>query len=221
MTTPLTAASYTKLQLDAGIFIKNFAYNTYATADALAAAIQTAISSGTGLLGATSGGGTFAVTPTYREIDLDGKRNAFVGSRILDGVEVKLTTTLAEITPDNFVVAMGLGEASTDTTGKITTVKFHNQVKDTDYIDSLCWIGDMSDGRLVLINITKALNLAGATMTFTDKGEGKIPVEFTAHQTGITTATYAPFEVVFFDKATPTPDPDDDGDGDGGGADQT
>lgn len=203
MTTPLTAASYTKLQLDAGIFIKNFDYSDITDATDLAGEIATEIASGTNLLGATSGGGTFAVTPTYREIDLDGKRNAFVGSRILDGVEVKLTTTLAEITPENFVVALGLGEKSTDTTGKITTVKFHNQVKDTDYIDSLCWIGDLSDGRLVLINITKALNIAGATLTFTDKGEGKIPVEFTAHQVGIATAAYAPFEVVFFDLPTP------------------
>ena len=53
----------------------------------------------------------------------------------------------------------------------------------------------------VLIAIKHALNTAGATLTWTDKGEGTIPVEFTAHQDGLETDGYAPCEVIFFDPA--------------------
>ena len=53
----------------------------------------------------------------------------------------------------------------------------------------------------VLIAIKNALNTAGATLTWTDKGEGTIPVEFTAHQDGLETDGYAPCEVIFFDPA--------------------
>ena len=49
--------------------------------------------------------------------------------------------------------------------------------------------------------IKNALNTAGATLTWTDKGEGTIPVEFTAHQDGLETDGYAPCEVIFFDPA--------------------
>lgn len=200
MMTGLTADSFKRMQLNAGIFLKNFSYDSAADKAALATAVASAIEAGTGVLGATTGGGTFAVTPTYRQIEADGMRNAFKGSSVLDSVEVKLTTTLKEITPDNFVLALGTGIKSTS--GQKTTVTMRNYVSDADYIESLCWVGDLLDsGRLVLINITNALNVAGATFTFTDKGEGTIPVEFRAHQEGLTADT-APFEIVFFDTAT-------------------
>ena len=78
------------------------------------------------------------------------------------------------------------------------TIKIRSDIKDADYITSLVWVGDTSKG-LVLIAIKNALNTAGATLTWTDKGEGTIPVEFTAHQDGIETDGYEPCEIVFFD----------------------
>ena len=80
------------------------------------------------------------------------------------------------------------------------TIKIRTDIKDADYIESLVWVGDTSKG-YVLIAIKNALNTAGATLTWTDKGEGTIPVEFTAHQDGLETDGYAPCEVIFFDPA--------------------
>ena len=78
----------------------------------------------------------------------------------------------------------------------------HTAIQGTDYIDSLVWIGDMSGGGLVLIALKNALNNNGMTMTFTDKGEGTIPFEFHAYQSAVEDYDYAPFEVIFFDKAS-------------------
>ena len=43
LTTPLRAETFQNLQLNAGIFIKNLAYDSIADADALKTAIRTAI----------------------------------------------------------------------------------------------------------------------------------------------------------------------------------
>ena len=49
--------------------------------------------------------------------------------------------------------------------------------------------------------LENALNIAGATFTFTDKGEGTIPFEFQGHQSNALQQEYAPCTLVFFDPA--------------------
>ena len=197
LTSPIRNQTYDNLQLNAGLFIKNFDYASIADADALKTALSSAIIAGTNILGATRGGGTFNVTREMREPDVDGKRYSFVGGRFVDSTDANLTTTLIETTPGNFVTA--LGSASATTSGKKTTVKMHTALQDSDYMSNLCWIGDLADGRLALICLMNALNTADFTFTFTDKGEGTYNVEFHAHQAGVLDYDYAPFEVVFFE----------------------
>lgn len=197
LTSPIRSETYDRLQLNAGMFLKNFDYASITDATALKTALATAITAGTNILGATRGGGTFNVTREMREPEVDGKRYSFVGGRFVDSVDAYLTTTLIESSPDNFVVA--LGSATATTSGKKTTVKMHTALTDADYLQSLCWVGDISDGRLVLIKLNNALNTADFTFTFTDKGEGTYNVEFHAHQANVLDYDEAPFEIVYFD----------------------
>lgn len=200
MTTGLRASTFENLQLNAGMFLTNFDYSTATDAATLGALLKTERekTSGSALIGATRGGGTFVCTPNTRSIEADGKREAWKGSSVNDGWTIKLTTTLLEINADN--LKRSFGTADVTDTEKKHTIKIRTDIKDADYIDSLVWVGDTSKG-YVLIAIKNALNTAGATLTWTDKGEGTIPVEFTAHQDGLETDGYAPCEVIFFDPA--------------------
>ena len=200
MVTPCRTETFQNLQLNAGAFLIGFDYSTYNDATALRTALSTALQDSTKLLGATRGGGTFVVTFEIREPDVDGKRYRFKGGAFVDSVDAQLTGTLVEIRPEIFAKVLATGESTTS--GKVTTIKMHTAIQDTDYIDSLVWIGDMSDGGLVLIALKNALNNNGMTLTFTDKGEGTIPFEFHAYQSAVEDYDYAPFEVVFLD---PTP----------------
>lgn len=195
MTTGLSPATFTRLQLNAGAFLINFDVDEYATVAALKSAIVEALTTGEKALGATRGGGTFQCTPTMRSIEADGKRAEFVGSTVNDGWTVKLTTTLLEITPENFKRALISADIEAGEGGK-KIVKIRTRVADTDYIPTLCWVGDSSNG-LVIIELTNALNLTGANFTFTDKGEGTLPVEFQAHQADLLAQDYAPCRVIF------------------------
>lgn len=200
MTTGLRASTFENLQLNAGMFLTNFDYSTATDAATLGALLKTERekTSGSALIGATRGGGTFVCTPNTRSIEADGKREEWKGSSVNDGWTIKLTTTLLEINATN--LKRSFGTADVTDTEKKHTIKIRTDIKDADYIDSLVWVGDTSKG-YVLIAIKNALNTAGATLTWTDKGEGTIPVEFTAHQDGLETDGYAPCEVIFFDPA--------------------
>lgn len=200
MTTGLRASTFENLQLNAGMFLANFDYSTATDAATLGALLKTERekTSGSALIGATRGGGTFVCTPNTRSIEADGKREEWKGSSVNDGWTIKLTTTLLEINADN--LKRSFGTADVTDTEKKHTIKIRTDIKDADYITSLVWVGDTSKG-YVLIAIKNALNTAGATLTWTDKGEGTIPVEFTAHQDGLETDGYAPCEVIFFDPA--------------------
>ena len=151
-----------------------------------------------GILRKQQGKGTFVCTPNTRSIEADGKREEWKGSSVNDGWTIKLTTTLLEINASN--LKRSFGTADVTDAEKKHTIKIRTDIKDADYIESLVWVGDTSKG-YVLIAIKNALNTAGATLTWTDKGEGTIPVEFTAHQDGLETDGYAPCEVIFFDPA--------------------
>ncbi len=200
MTTGLRASTFENLQLNAGMFLANFDYSTATDAATLGALLKTERekASGSALIGATRGGGTFVCTPNTRSIEADGKREEWKGSSVNDGWTIKLTTTLLEINATN--LKRSFGTADVTDTEKKHTIKIRTDIKDADYIESLVWVGDTSKG-YVLIAIKNALNTAGATLTWTDKGEGTIPVEFTAHQDGLETDGYAPCEVIFFDPA--------------------
>lgn len=196
-TTPLRTETFENLQLNAGIFLKGFDYSSVADAAALRTAIASAVSDGTKLLGATRGGGSFVVTREIRSPEVDGKRYGFVGDSFVDSCDAHLSTTLIEITAQNLVDA--LGSATASVSGKKTTIKLGTAIGADAYIDKLCWIGDLADGRLVLISLDNALNTADFNLTFTDKGEGTLPVEFHAHQGDVNSYDYAPFEIVYFE----------------------
>lgn len=198
-TTPLREETFEKLQLNAGIFIKNFTYTSITNASALKTAIASAITTGTNILGATRGGGSFTVTREMRTPEVDGKRYGFKGDTFIDSVEAQLSTTLIEITPENLVNALGSADAVTS--GSKTTITLSTALDTNDYLSNLCWIGDLADGSYVLICLKNAINTADLTLTFSDKGEGTLPVEFHARQASVNDYDTAPFEIVYFSTA--------------------
>ena len=199
LTSPIRAGAFDHLQLNAGIFLVNYDYSEIADADALRAAIKTTLNDETKILGVTRGGGTFNVTRESRTPEVDGMRYPFKGADFVDSADAYLSTTLLEVNPTNFKRLLATGD--TTTSGKKTTVTMHTAIQSTDYINKLCWVGDIADGRLVLIELDNAINTADFTLTFTDKGEGTLAAEFHARQAAVNDYDNAPFRVVFFDPA--------------------
>ena len=197
LTSPIRQETFENLQLNAGIFIKDFDYASYADSDALKEGVRSAILAGTNILGATRGGGQFVATREIRSPEVDGMRYGFKGSDFVDSVDAYLSTTLVEVTIASIKAC--LGSAVSTTSGKKTTIKMKTAIEAADYMTNLCWVGDLADGRLVLICLQNALNTADFNLTFTDKGEGTLAGEFHARQANVSDYDYAPFEIVYFE----------------------
>jgi hypothetical protein len=203
LTSPIRSAGFDNLQLNAGIFLCNFDYSAISSASALKTAVRNKVQNGevgVDYLGMTRGGGTFTITREVRTPEVDGRRYAFKGDKFVDSMDGYLSTTLIEVVPK--VIERVMSTADLATAGNKTTITFHTAIdKATDYIEHLCWVGDMADGRFVLIEIDNAFNTADFGFTFADKNEGTLPVEFHAHQGDVLDYDELPCRIVYFEDA--------------------
>lgn len=199
--TGLTAKTFKNLQLNEGAFLFDFDLTTYTDATAVATAVAAALKAGTKVLGATVGGGSFSAEPSIREIEVDGLRYPFVGSTVNDMWTIKLSGTAKEVNAENF--ARFLATCDKDTSkANVTKLTVRTEIKASDYIPKLCWVGSTSEEGVCVIELENVLNTSGVTLTFQDKGEGSIPFEFQAHCADIESQDKAPFAIYFFTKAS-------------------
>lgn len=195
MTTGLRNATWQNLQLNAGVFLKNFDFSDAKTVTELRTMIKEAAEDDSKVLGATVGGGSFQCKPQLRMIEADGLRTAAVGATVNDGWTVRMKGTMLEITPGSFMAALGMANQTAD--GQLKTIRARMNVAEGDFIEKLCWVGDTSRGYL-MIELSNALNMAGAELRFADRSEGRMPFEFQAHVSDLNDE-YAPFRVVFLE----------------------
>ncbi len=198
MTTNLTAAGYKKLILNAGAFVAGFDPSTYATVADLKTALATALADNTKNLGMTRGDSSFNVTREMRQVEANGVRYRFVGDTFVDSSDAYLSTTLIQVGEPE-VLKNALGTVTVTTSGDKTTLKMKTRIEEGDYLNHLCWVGDVADGGFAIIHLLHAFNTADLNMSITDKGEVSLPVEFHAFQGSVEDYDYAPFEIIFLD----------------------
>lgn len=178
MLTGVRADSFQNMQLGAGVFLRGFDADAALTAEQLRQMASLAIVNGTGVIGATRGGGTFRCVPKLRQLEADGLREPVKGATVCDGWTARMQGTMLEMTGDNLALALGAAEVTRS--GGKTVIRPRGSLTDADYIDRLCWIGETVRG-VMLIELTGALNMSGLTFTFGDKREGAMPFELLAH----------------------------------------
>ena len=198
--TGLRAASMNNLVLNEGAFLVGFDYTQYNTAAALESALATALETSDNLLGATNGGGTFVCTPETRQIAIDGIRGSVKGATHVDSWTVKLTGTLKELKQTTISKLLMCADVDS-TVANMTTITIHSDIKPSDYINYLCWVGSTPYGYM-LIGLTDVLNTAGMTMTFQDKNEATVPFEFMSHSNSLTGDADLPVTIILLTSAS-------------------
>lgn len=223
LTSPIRAEGFENLQLNAGVFIANFDLTNINDVAALKTAVAERIANSdlgnsadasslmSGILGMTSGGGTFTITRETRQPEVDGRRYNFKGSSFVDSMDGYITSTLVESVQENWAKLLGTmnlteseeveteeGQESPAHPYTYLNFAIKTALTDGSYLTNLVWVGDIADGRYVAIEFDNALNTSDLTFTFADKNEGKLPFEFHAHQGAVRDYDNAPFRVHFF-----------------------
>lgn len=195
MITPIRAESFEQMIFDAGMMLKNFNYASATDAATLAQLIETAKEEGTSLMGATKGGVNIQGVPSFWNVEADGMRMPFVGSKRPDTAEAKITGTLVEYTPDNVKDVLGVADKTGE--GAKITVQPRFSIKQGDYIPSLVWVGNHGSDGIVLVELKNALCTTGLNTQTTDKDVGTLPFEFVGHADDVS-STELPIKILFF-----------------------
>ena len=134
-------------------------------------------------LGATSGGASFSATPEMRNIfeGIDGAKGNYKDGNVIDNWEITLTATVKEMTANNLKLAMATADIATGN-DKFDVLTPRMEVKSTDYIDNICWLGTMKgSSEPMIIELKNVLNTNGISFTAEDKGSGSVELELKAH----------------------------------------
>lgn len=176
------------LQLDAGLLVKNLT-----GIDTFAGDLTDEQK-----LGATEGGASFTAIPEIRNVfdGIDGAKGNYKGGNVIDSWEIKLTATLKEMTAENFKLALAAADiAPAAELKKFDVITARNILKETDYLDNICWLGTkMGSNEPMIIELKNVMNMNGLNFTVSDKGTGTLELELQAH-IDITKPDEVPFNI--------------------------
>lgn len=150
-------------------------------------------------LGATSGGATFSATPEIRNIfeGIDGAKGNYKDGNVIDNWEVTLTATVKEMTAKNLQLAMATADIDNGSEGKFDVLTPRMDIKTTDYIDNICWLGTMNGStEPMIIELKNVMNTNGISFTAEDKGSGSVELELKAHF-DLSKPNEVPFNIYF------------------------
>lgn len=181
--TQVPADTFEKLQLNAGILVSSFTPDTGVIGD---------------ILGATTGGITFATNPTFADFgeDIDNVPNNMKELKRITAYDPSMAGTFLTCTP---ALAKSLIGAA-DIDGKDASKIVPRQVLESADFSDLWWIGDYSDKNtganagFIAIHLINALNTTGFQIKSTKDAKGNMAFEFHGHYS-LSAQDTVPFEV--------------------------
>lgn len=160
--------TFSALQMDAGVLLKNF--------DIEAAAAGQLGFTDSDIVCATTGGVKPSCVPTYSDFgeDVDNAPNGVKEMKHLDGWNCALSTTSLGTSAE--LIKLSLGAADTNN-GVITP---RRNLSQSDFSD-LWWVGDRADGGFVAIKLLNALSTGGFSLQTGKNSKGQIALEIAGH----------------------------------------
>ena len=168
--TQIPVDTFESLQLNAGILVDDFNPSTGVVGN---------------LLGATTGGTSFASAPEYSDYgeDIDNCPKNMLELKKMDDMEITLSGTFVTITATTAKSLIGAADIDED---DATHVIPRKDLERGDFKD-LWWVGDYSDinngdnAGFVAIHMMNTLSTGGFAIQSTDNGKGNFAFTYTAH----------------------------------------
>lgn len=181
--TKVAEDAFEKLQLNAGILVTTFTPATGTIGD---------------ILGATTGGITFATNPTFSDYgeDVDNVPNNMKEFKKLESFDPHMSGTFLTCTA---ALAKQLVGAADIASGDSTKVVPRDHLLAADFTD-LWWVGDYSDvntgnnAGFMAIHLMNALNTSGFQISTTKNAKGQLAFDFQGHYS-IDAQETVPFEI--------------------------
>ncbi len=136
------------------------------------------------LIGATSGGSSISLVNTFRQAEIDGVFTAVVGGDSIESSEGKFEVNMIEWTANNLKRALLADVKTSDGTQYPTgyeVITTRREVKSTDYIENLAYVGTITgSNNPIIIILHHAFPTGGLEFEPKDKQEGIYKLVFEA-----------------------------------------
>ena len=129
-----------------------------------------------GLVGATNGGGKVTIKPNVIPLELDGMLVAVRGMEQKSGETAEMETNMAEISTD-YLAKSVIGNASTTEDGKFDVIDSKSKIEDTDYYTGWGYIGQMLDGRALMVIFKNARTTEGLELEAKNGEQVTVPMK--------------------------------------------
>lgn len=136
----VTSNTKKNIAFGAGVYAQNLPWGTVPTEEEVKA----------GLVGATNGGGKVTIAPNVIPLELDGMLVAVRGMEQKSGETAEMETNMAEISTD-FLARAVIGTASETEDGLFDVIDSKSKIEDGDYYTGWGYIGQMLDGRALMV----------------------------------------------------------------------
>lgn len=132
------------------------------------------------ILFVTTGGINPICKPTFNDYfsDIDNVPNNTMEGKQIDDYTCSIATTALDISPEGVKVALGAADIDPNDQTRITP---RAEVKLSDFISSLWWVGDKADGGFAAIQLLNALSTDGFSLKTAKKGKGNTAITLTGH----------------------------------------
>lgn len=186
--TQVPANTFETLQMNAGVVLSDFTPSTGAITR-------------TNILGATTGGLSFASNPEFSDFgeDIDNVPNNTMQLKRITSYDPVISGTFLTISADLAAKLVGAADVGSTDTSLVTP---RMDLKESDF-DDIWFVGDYSDKNengtgktagFVAIHIMNALNTAGFQLTTSKNEKGQFAFEFHGHY-DIDDMDEVPFEI--------------------------
>lgn len=175
--TRIPVDTFQKIQMGAGVFLSAF--------DPAAGTVDEAA-----LMGATTGGATFAAIPTFSDqgADIDNCPKNTMELKELDSWEARMSGTMLTVSPDTVKYHLSAADKEGD---KITP---RNTLRKEDFRD-VWWVGDYGENEgMMAIHLMNTLSADGFQFRSSDRQKGQFAFNYLAHYS-IGDQDTVPFEI--------------------------
>lgn len=159
--------AFKEIQVEAGVILKNFnpANPVIDRAD---------------IVCVTSGGITVTCKPSYSDYfeDVDNMPNNTMEGKQIDDWECSFSTTALDTSADSIKMELGAADIDANDSTRITP---RRDLKLSDFIPSIWWVGDRADGGFVAVQLLNALSTDGFSLQTNKKGKGTIGITLMGH----------------------------------------
>lgn len=113
-----------------------------------------------GLIGATNGGGKVTIKPNVVPLEVDGMLVLVKNMEQKSGETAEMETNMAEVSTDYLAKAV-IGKVSVTEDEKFDVIDSKSKIEDEDYYTGFGYIGQMLDGRALMVIFKNARTTEG------------------------------------------------------------